>query len=471
MQPGDAQDAAICKMGGNCSTGRCGEASGGGMRAVEPLDEAPIVAESDAYAFPAEIRLNDPAPITVDLHKPDVDVDAPLDDRDIELVQQTFARVALLGTANVGWVLFMNIFKLAPGAKSLFKFNDAEDVAMSSKMKSHAGKVVETVATAIAMLYNLDELVPVLKELGELHVGFSVVPAHYDVVGEAFIAALTSALGPKMTPAVTNAYLKVYTLVKNTMIGDHYQETSAPEEVHPPQEDEATAEAKLEEARRAKEAEDLRRKEEEAKKKKDAAEKKKAAQKEEKRRSERERAKKEKEEQAKKKAEADQKKAEEEEAIKQAAVEAKAQRLDAWKAMDKKEQGKLIDKLMKAAKDGNTANAKAVLEANCLPDAEDKDGQTALHYAADKGKTEVVKLLLEWGASPTAKVKLGEWGLCALHYAARQGHSEIAALVYDAKAMGNNNCLKKTPIDIAKEKGHDDIASALKKLHSAHKKK
>merc|ERR1719198_1323292 len=85
-----------------------------------------------------------PAPITVDLNDPPVDPNKPLDNRDIDLVQQTFARVAMLGVDNVGWVLFMNIFEIAPAAKGLFPFKDDTDIAKSPRMRVHATRVVNT---------------------------------------------------------------------------------------------------------------------------------------------------------------------------------------------------------------------------------------------------------------------------------------------------------------------------------------
>lgn len=108
---------------------------------------------------------------------------------------------------------------------------------------------------------------------------------------------------------------------------------------------------------------------------------------------------------------------------------------------------------------------KTVLEENCDPDQTDVDGHTALHYAADKCQTEVVKILLDYGADTSAKVKLGEWGLCPLHYAARQGNKEIAQLVFDVKAMKNDNFMQKNPTEIAQENGHDVVVSILMKLH------
>merc|ERR1712100_616468 len=122
----------------------------------------------------------------------------------------------------------MNIFSIAPEAKNLFPFK--EDLNTSSRLKTHAGKVVGTIGTAVSLLRDLPTLVPVLHELGLKHVGYSVVPEHYDVVGQALIKTLQTGLGPNMTPAVTNAYLKVYGVVKATMLEKcDYAKLAAPE--------------------------------------------------------------------------------------------------------------------------------------------------------------------------------------------------------------------------------------------------
>ncbi|CAE7442653.1 ngb2 [Symbiodinium microadriaticum] len=172
----------------------------------------------------AVVGENHPTPITLDLKSPPVDVNAPLDARDIELVQQTFARVAMLGSNTIGRILFMNIFKIAPGAVELFPFakGDAHMWRPGSPLEVHALKVVETVATAVSLLKDLDTLVPVLQSLGLKHVGYGVEKAHYDVVGQALIATLEVALSRHFTEPVKNAYLKVWTIVRDTMISDNY---------------------------------------------------------------------------------------------------------------------------------------------------------------------------------------------------------------------------------------------------------
>eukprot|EP00927_Polykrikos_kofoidii_P012496 TRINITY_DN15387_c0_g2_i1.p2 TRINITY_DN15387_c0_g2~~TRINITY_DN15387_c0_g2_i1.p2 ORF type:complete len:176 (-),score=36.76 TRINITY_DN15387_c0_g2_i1:321-848(-) len=168
------------------------------------------------------------APITVNLISPPVNVSDPIDERDVQLVQQTFARVAMLGADNVGKILFMKLFKKSPQVFGLFTFKgartQAEDLKQPLKLwraggpaTKHAAEVVTTFVTAVGLLSEQHLLVPILKELGARHVGYGVAPAHYEVVGEALIESLELALGPKFTPAVKNAYLKVYKHIEMTM--------------------------------------------------------------------------------------------------------------------------------------------------------------------------------------------------------------------------------------------------------------
>ena len=160
----------------------------------------------------------------LDLVSPPVEVDAPLDDRDIELVQTTFAKVAAVGPEAAGRILFGHIFRIAPEAKALFSFAQDEETMWlpGSRLEKHGARVVSTVATAVSLLKDLDTLVPVLQKLGLQHVGYKVLPPHYDVVGQAFIATLDDALQTEFTEAVKNAYLKVWNIVQTTMIGANY---------------------------------------------------------------------------------------------------------------------------------------------------------------------------------------------------------------------------------------------------------
>merc|ERR1712226_427480 len=99
-----------------------------------------------------------------------------------------------VGAETAGKLLYQNIFKIAPGALQMFSFKDEPDMYNSSRFKQVSTRTVATVGTAVSMLRNLDDLVPVLADLGTKHIAYGVIPAHYDVVGQALLETLALGL-------------------------------------------------------------------------------------------------------------------------------------------------------------------------------------------------------------------------------------------------------------------------------------
>mmetsp|Transcript_136125 Transcript_136125/g.236585 ORF Transcript_136125/g.236585 Transcript_136125/m.236585 type:complete len:186 (+) Transcript_136125:60-617(+) len=147
---------------------------------------------------------------------------AALTEKDIVLVEQTWLRIGNLDVEHLGVKLFKNIFQAAPQALQLFSFKDEAALYESPKLKRHATKVVMIVNTAVSKLRDLDALVPVLKALALKHIGYGVLPAHYDVVGEALIKTLADGLGKDFTIDVKRAWQAVWTFISQTMIGAAY---------------------------------------------------------------------------------------------------------------------------------------------------------------------------------------------------------------------------------------------------------
>merc|ERR1712232_795813 len=101
----------------------------------------------------------------LDLDSP-VDLSAPLDARDVAIVQQTWSRVASLGAETVGKVLFSQVFKVAPEAIALFPFKDVpqnELYAAGGALEKYGRRIVTTVDRGIKNLDDLVVLVPILK--------------------------------------------------------------------------------------------------------------------------------------------------------------------------------------------------------------------------------------------------------------------------------------------------------------------
>merc|ERR1711970_1686531 len=81
---------------------------------------------------------------------------------------------------------------------------------------------------------------------------------------------------------------------------------------------------------------------------------------------------------------------------------------------------------------------------------EDEHKRTALHFAAAKGYTDVVQLLLRHGADPDQKDMLGN---TALHLAACTNHVPVVTLLLragtDITTLDNNG---RTPLQLAQAK-------------------
>jgi hemoglobin-like flavoprotein len=124
----------------------------------------------------------------------------------ITLVKSTWQQVVPI--ADQAAVLFYNkLFELDPALRPLFK----------KDMKQQGEKLMKTLSFAVGGLDRLNEIVPAVQDLGRRHVGYGVLPKHYDTVGAALLWTLEQGLGTAFTPDVKSAWATVYGLLADTM--------------------------------------------------------------------------------------------------------------------------------------------------------------------------------------------------------------------------------------------------------------
>jgi Ankyrin repeats (3 copies) len=99
----------------------------------------------------------------------------------------------------------------------------------------------------------------------------------------------------------------------------------------------------------------------------------------------------------------------------------------------------LNEELFAAARKGDVAAVKALLDKGADVNAKTNYGATALSYACDKGHVEVVRLLIERGAD--VNVKDTFYGEVPLGWALSHGHVGVVKLLIEHGAQGKERAL------------------------------
>ncbi len=124
----------------------------------------------------------------------------------VALVQESWAKVVPIAD-TAGKLFYTNLFEAEPGLRALFE----------GDLDEQAGKLVQMISVAVSKLDEPDVLILALTQLGRRHVGYGVVPTHYDAVGTALIKTLEQGLGPAFTPDVKDAWVSVYSVMTEVM--------------------------------------------------------------------------------------------------------------------------------------------------------------------------------------------------------------------------------------------------------------
>ena len=123
-----------------------------------------------------------------------------------DLVQSSFALVTAIGD-DAAVLFYKKLFELDPGLRPMFKDDMAEQRT----------KLFQMLTAAVKGLDRLDQLVPVVQDLGRRHVRYGVTDAHYSTVAEALLWTLEAGLGDAFTPETREAWVVVYTVLSTTM--------------------------------------------------------------------------------------------------------------------------------------------------------------------------------------------------------------------------------------------------------------
>src|SRR5215510_6280978 len=100
------------------------------------------------------------------------------------LVQNSFVSVATIAD-DAAILFYQRLFELDPSLRRMFRGDMAEQ----------RKKLMQMLTAAVKGLDRLDQLVPVVKDLGRRHGGYGVTDAHDDTVAAALLWTLEKGLG------------------------------------------------------------------------------------------------------------------------------------------------------------------------------------------------------------------------------------------------------------------------------------
>jgi hemoglobin-like flavoprotein len=107
----------------------------------------------------------------------------------------------------VSLLFYGRLFDLDPSLRQLFKID----------MKEQSKKLVATLDTLVEGIDDWEKIVPVLRELGQRHVGYGVKEQHYNTVCSALVWAFGQALQPGFDDEVRAAWTAVIQAVNEQM--------------------------------------------------------------------------------------------------------------------------------------------------------------------------------------------------------------------------------------------------------------
>ena len=126
----------------------------------------------------------------------------------IELVKQSWSKVAAMDPETVGTLFYNRLFQIAPNTKHLFR----------NPMPEQSKKLLSMLAYVIAKLDSIEDIIDEVSKLAKRHVQYGVKEEHYAVVAVALLWTLEQGLGGSWTNDVKEAWIACYTILSGAMI-------------------------------------------------------------------------------------------------------------------------------------------------------------------------------------------------------------------------------------------------------------
>ena len=126
---------------------------------------------------------------------------------DTAALKASWGKVAAAGD-DVPLYFYSHLFLSHPEVRSMFPI----------QMTAQREKLVAALGAVVSNVESLDDVVPLLEQLGRDHRRFAVVSEHYSAVGASLLATLKRFLGTSWTPELADTWAQAYGVVAKVMV-------------------------------------------------------------------------------------------------------------------------------------------------------------------------------------------------------------------------------------------------------------
>lgn len=144
-----------------------------------------------------------------------------LDPFTIEIIKSTVPVLQIHGK-TITTAFYSMLFENHPELLNIF--NHA-----NQRQGKQQTALANAVIAAAANIDQLENILPVVKQIAEKHRALGVLPEHYPIVGETLLSAIQQVLGDAATPEIIGAWAKAYDVIADAFIGvevDMYREAA-----------------------------------------------------------------------------------------------------------------------------------------------------------------------------------------------------------------------------------------------------
>jgi hemoglobin-like flavoprotein len=128
---------------------------------------------------------------------------ATLSDQQRDLVAQSFALLVPISD-QAATLFYERLWALAPETRAMFGTTD---------MAAQRMKLMQTLGMAVRALHNIEEVAPLMLDLGKRHLDYGVTRAQYAYVKTALLGMIAHCMGDEYTPEIDAAWNAAYDLI------------------------------------------------------------------------------------------------------------------------------------------------------------------------------------------------------------------------------------------------------------------